>query len=62
MKRDDLPDVVEKALRAIGGTASVARVAEEIWNSEKRNSGRPAIFSILGNTKCDGRSEAPRCR
>jgi hypothetical protein len=42
MTKDDLPDVVTKTLKALGGTANVVVVAKEIWKqhqSELSNSG-----------------------
>ncbi len=35
MTKDELPDVVTKALRALGGTANVVEVAKEIWKQHE---------------------------
>jgi hypothetical protein len=35
MTRDDLPDVVEKVLRELGGSAPVVNVAKEIWKKHE---------------------------
>jgi hypothetical protein len=42
MTRDDLPTVVENALRELGGTAPLVKVAQKIWElheQELRGSG-----------------------
>jgi hypothetical protein len=33
--REDLPHVVEEALRALGGTAPLVKVAEAIWKTHE---------------------------
>lgn len=35
MTREDLPDMVEKALRELGGRAPVVDVAKEIWGKHE---------------------------
>jgi hypothetical protein len=36
MKRDDLPDLILKALQTIGGTGSVTDVAKQIWKAHEQ--------------------------
>jgi hypothetical protein len=55
MTREDLPDVVEKALRELGGRARVVDVAKKFGRNTNPSFELLETFFILGSMTCDGR-------